>query len=80
MRSPETIYPGRNIFLSAMASQPAESAPANVYLRLLEDSRVKCSNPMYTTNFIRVRVTSGPLVNHVGWVCEDDVFRTVVWP
>jgi hypothetical protein len=80
MRSPETIYPGRQVFLSSMASQPAELAPANVYLRLLEDSHVKCSSLMYTTNFIRVRVTSGPLDGHVGWVCEDDVFRTVVWP
>jgi hypothetical protein len=76
-RNPEGIYPGRNVFLSAMAIQPAESVPARVYLRLLEDSHVKCSNPLYTTNFIKVRVSSGPLDGHIGWVCENDVFRTV---
>lgn len=63
-----------------MAAQPAELVGANVYLRLLEDSHVKCSAPFHTTNFIRVRVTSGPLDQHEGWVCEDDVFRTVAWP
>jgi hypothetical protein len=78
--NPETIYPGRNAFLSVMASQPAESVPANVYVRLVEDSQVKCNDPLETTKFIKVRVTSGRLDGHVGWVCEDDVFRTVTWP
>ena len=80
LTNPEKLYPGRKDFLSAMARQPAEPVAANVYLRWLEDSRVKCSNPLNTTTFIKVRVTSGPLDGHVGWVCEDDVFRTVVWP
>ncbi len=73
--NPERYYPGRSAFLLAMAQQPGESVPASSYLRLLENSNVKCSNPLYTTNFIKVMVTSGPLVNRVGWVCEDDVFR-----
>ena len=80
LRNPESLYPGRKDFLSAMAKQPAESVPANSYLRLLEESHVKCSNPIETTTFIKVRVTSGALDGHVGWVCEDDIFRTVVWP
>lgn len=63
-----------------MANQPAERVAANTYLRLLENSSVKCSDPIYTTHFIKVRVTSGSLDGHIGWVCEDDVFRTVVWP
>lgn len=79
-RNPDSIYPGRKQFLSAMAAQPAELVAANVYLRLLEESHVKCNNLLYTTTFIKVRVTSGPFDGHVGWVCEDDVFRTVVWP
>lgn len=79
-RNPESLYPGRKDFLMAMAKQPAESVPANTYLRLLEDSHVKCSDPICTAKFIKVRVTSGPLDGHVGWVCQDQVFRTVVWP
>lgn len=46
----------------------------------LQHASVKCSDPINTTNFIQVRVTSGTLEGHVGRVCEDDVFRTVVWP
>jgi len=53
---------------------------ASSYLRLLETSKVKCSKPLFTTTFIKVRVTRGPLVDRVGWVCEDDVFRTVAMP
>jgi hypothetical protein len=79
-RNPDSIYPGRKQFLSAMAAEPAELVAEHVYLRLLEDSHVKCSNPLYTTKFIKVRVTSGRFDGHVGWVCEDDVFRTVAWP
>lgn len=77
---PESLYPGRKTFLSAMAAQPAESLPANSYVRLLENSNVKCSDPLLTTKFIKVRVTSGSLEGHVGWICEDDVFRTVTMP
>ena len=65
-KSLETIYPGRNIFLSAMAVQSAEAVPANTYLRMLEDSHVKCSKPIYTTKFVKVKVTSGPLNGHIG--------------
>jgi len=79
-RDSERYYPGRSNFLWAMARQPAEAIPASSYLRLLENSKVKCSNPLFTTTFIKVRVTSGPLVGRVGWVCEDDVFRTVTMP
>lgn len=78
--NPESYYPGRSTFLLSMAQQPGESIPASSYLRLLETSKVKCSKPLYTTTFIKVRVTSGPLVDRVGWVCEDDVFRTVTMP
>jgi hypothetical protein len=80
MRNPVHYYPGRNNFLSAMAQQPAAAIPPSSYLRLLEDSKIKCSKPIYTTNFIKVRVTSGSLEGSVGWVCEDSVFRTVPWP
>ncbi|HVO98062.1 MAG TPA: hypothetical protein VMT15_08340 [Bryobacteraceae bacterium] len=79
-KNPDRYNPGRRNFLSSMAQQPAESIPPSSYLRLLENSKVKCSNPLYTTTFIKVRVTSGPLVGRVGWVCEDDVFRTVTMP
>ena len=78
--NPERYYPGRSAFLLTMAQQPGESIPASSYLRLLESSEVKCSKPLFTTTFIKVRVTSGPLVGRVGWVCEDDVFRTVTMP
>jgi hypothetical protein len=78
--NPERFYPGRGAFLLNMARQPSESIPARSYLRLLENSQVKCSYPLYTATFIKVRVTSGPLDDRVGWVCEDDVFRTVVLP
>jgi hypothetical protein len=67
--NPERYYPGRSTFLLAMAQQPGESIPASSFLRLLEPSEVKCSNPLFTTTFIKVRVTSGPLVDRVGWVC-----------
>jgi hypothetical protein len=80
MSNPERLYPRRKAFLSAMVKQPAESVPANTYMPLLEDSRVKCGKPLETTHFIKVRATSGSLGGHIGWVCEDDVLRTVVWP
>jgi hypothetical protein len=80
LANPERYYPGRSTFLLTMAQQPGESIPAGSYLRLLETSRVKCSKPFFTTDFIKVRVTSGLLVGRVGWVCEDDVFRTVAMP
>jgi hypothetical protein len=80
-RDPESVYPGRKDFLSAMAMRPAEWVPADTYLRLLENSDVKCfRDPIATTTFIKVRLTSGSLDGHIGWVCGDDVSRTVVWP
>jgi hypothetical protein len=78
--NPERFYPGRSTFLLAIAQQPGESIPASSFLRLLETSEVRCSKPLFTTSFIKVRVTSGPLVDRLGWVCEDDVFRTVMMP
>jgi hypothetical protein len=77
---PELEYPGHGNFLAAMAQQPSLTIPPKSYLRILEDSKAKCDNPRYTTNFIKVRVTSGPLEGRIGWVCEDYVYRTVVWP
>jgi hypothetical protein len=77
---PESLYPGRKKFLSAMANQSAEQVPGNTYIRVLDDSGVHCSSPLYTTHFIKVRVTSGPLEGHIGWVCQDDVSGTVALP
>jgi hypothetical protein len=80
LRNPERYYPGRGNFLFAMAEQPSESVPASSYLLVLEDSKVKCGRPIETTDFVKVRVTSGLLDGRVGWACEDDILRTVTMP
>jgi hypothetical protein len=80
LKDPERYYPGHGSFLSAMAQQPSAAIPPKSYLRPLDDSKAKCSDPTYTTNFIKVRVTSGSLQGRVGRVCEDFVYRTVAMP
>ena len=78
--TPGSLYPGRKAFFEAIARQPALFIAADTYVRLLEDSNVRCSNPLFTTKFIKVAVTSGSFEGRVGWVCEDDVARTVTMP
>ena len=77
---PESLYPGRKEFLSAMDKQSAERVRAKTYLRLVDDSGVHCGDPIYTTHFLKVRVTSGSLDGHIGWVCQDDVVGTIALP
>jgi hypothetical protein len=73
--------PGRQEFLTAMSRQAGVSVPEKTYARLLEHSGARCNPmPVYTTVYIKVRITSGPLVGHEGWVCEDDIGRTYVMP
>ncbi len=79
-RDPESVYPGRKDFLLAMAKQTGELVPAETHLRLLGNSHVKCRDPLSMAKFVKVRVTSGSLDGRVGWVCEEDVYRTVVLP
>jgi hypothetical protein len=81
-RNPERYAPGRREFLGAMSQQPGVSVPEKTYARLLESSGAYCTpGPVYsTTVYIKVRVTSGPLIGQEGWVCEDDIARTFVMP
>jgi len=81
MRNPERITPGRREFLLAMSRQSGISVPGGTYARSLESSGPKCTlHPQELSAYIKVRITSGPFRGREGWVCEDDVFRTVVWP
>jgi len=78
---PDRYSPGRREFLLAVSQQSNVTVPEQSYVRLLRHSGVRCNlNATYTTTFIKVRITSGALRDREGWVCEDDIQRTVVWP
>jgi hypothetical protein len=78
---PERYAPGRKEFLAAMFNQPGISVPERTYARLLEYSGARCTpRPGYSTVYIKVRITSGPLLGQQGWICEDNVGRTQVMP
>jgi hypothetical protein len=78
---PEIYAPGRKEFLSEMNRQPGISVAEKTYARLLEYSGAHCTpRPLYTTVYIKIRITSGPLLGREGWVCEEDVGRTFVMP
>lgn len=80
--NPTRYTPGRKEFLSAMSQQPGGmSIPEKTYVRVLRDSGARCNlNPIVTTNFILVRITSGPFAGHEGWACQDDIAGTVAMP
>ena len=78
---PDHYSPGRKEFLLAMARQSGVLVPGNSYVRLLQSSGVRCNlDTTFSTTFIKVRITSGPLKGREGWVCEDDIQRTVALP
>jgi hypothetical protein len=79
--NPERYAPGRKEFLVAMSRQPGISVPEKTYARLLQYSGAHCTpRPGYTTVYIKVRITSGPFLGREGWVCEDDIRRTLMMP
>lgn len=79
--NPTHYTPGRKEFLSSMSQQPGVFIPEKTYLRLIEGSGAHCNaNPLFTTTYIKVRITSGPLRGREGWACEDSIARTVPMP
>ena len=76
----ERPSPNRREFLLAMSQRPEVLISEKTYARLLEYSGAHCNPIGYSTVYIKVRVTSGPLAGREGWLCEDDIGRTFVMP
>jgi hypothetical protein len=70
----------RRRLLDAMARQPGVLVAGEQYFRILEQSSVGCADdPITTSNFLRVRVTTGPSKGLEGWACSRDVQPTGQW-
>lgn len=79
--NPERYAPGREAFLLAMSRSAALSVPGHTYARLVQQSGARCNlNPITTSSYVKVLITSGPLRGNQGWMCEDSLVRTTIWP
>lgn len=70
---PERHIPQRLMFLDKMAQAPSIVIPGASYCRILQRSDAICSrDPILNPEYIKVRITSGPLKGQEGWGCLGD--------
>ncbi len=71
---PERYMSERNALFAAMGRQPSVTVVGQQYFRCLEASPAGCAkDPSTTSNYMRVRVTTGPSKGAEGWACSRDV-------
>ena len=74
---PERYMVERRKLLDTMGRQPGVFVTGEQYFRILEQSPAGCADdPVTTSNYLRVRVTTGPSKGSEGWACSRDVQPT----
>ena len=74
---PERYMVERKNLIVAMAAEPGRPVPGKQGFRILEQSPAGCANdPFTTSNYLRVRVLTGPSKGSEGWACSRDVQPT----
>jgi hypothetical protein len=77
---PERYMAERRKFLDSMGRQPGVFVAGEQYFRILEQSPAGCADdPVTTSNYLRVRVTTGPSKGSEGWACSRDVQPIGAW-
>lgn len=80
LEHPERYMRERKALLGAMDRQAGVIVTGQQYFRVLEQSEARCANdPLGTAEFIRVRVTTGPVKRAEGWACMRDLQPTGDW-
>jgi len=70
----------RRKLLSEMARQPGVTVTGEQYFRIIEESPAGCADdPVTTSNYLKVRATTGPSKGSEGWACSRDVQPTGAW-
>lgn len=80
---PERYIGDRIAFVNAMRSASCTMVPANSYGEFLDQREgARCGAGLFqTSDYIKVRITSGPAKGTVGWGCApSDIVRTVAMP
>lgn len=73
---PERYMVERSKLLNAMAQQPGFEVTGEQYFREIDQSDAGCAKePASSSNYVLVRVTTGPLKGREGWACDADVKR-----
>jgi hypothetical protein len=76
-RHPERYLTDRIRLIDSIGQQPGLLVTGQQYFRLLEQSDVGCDlSLIHSANYVRVRVTTGPLKEREGWSCDLDVQPT----
>lgn len=74
--------PRRREFLQSIASAPgfdlATASNARI-LQTLTDCRCTLKES-YGNAMVKIQITSGPFTDRIGWVCDDQVRRTQMFP
>jgi len=71
-RHPDLYPPGRNDFLTTIATMPGLYVPSGSYCRVVEQSKAGCARlPFETGSYVLVHVTTGAARGVEGWVCSD---------
>jgi hypothetical protein len=74
---PERHMADRRKLVEAMGDQPGFIVTGEQYFRVLEQSPAGCaSDPVTTSNYVRVRVSTGQAKGKEGWACSRDVQPT----
>jgi len=77
---PERYMVERRKLLSEMARQPGVTVTGEQYFRIIEESPAGCADdPVTTSNYLKVRATTGPSKGSEGWACSRDVQPTGAW-
>jgi hypothetical protein len=77
---PEQYMAERRKLLETMAQQPGVLVTGEQYFRILEQSPAGCADdPVTTSSYLRVRVSTGPSKGSEGWACSRDVQPRGQW-
>ena len=75
--SPNSVDPE---LVQELRSYPYFEVPAGTHCKILRRTDIPCRRDMYTSTFVKVRVTSGNFRRSEGLVCDAEIPRTVALP
>jgi hypothetical protein len=77
---PKRYMAERSKLIETMAQQAGILVTGEQYFRILEESPAGCADdPVTTSNYLRVRVSTGPSKGSEGWACSRDVQPRGQW-
>jgi hypothetical protein len=75
--------PGSSVdpeLINELKVYPYFEVPARTHCKILKRTNIPCHRDMYTSTFVKVRVTSGTFRRREGFVCDAEIPRTVALP